>query len=82
MPSEYSLLDVIVLIMSVVTGDHDDQGALRGLPPGCDCADHDDQGALRVLPPGCDCDQGVFLVLLPGYGGDCGDRNDNGYCIV
>ena len=39
-------------------------------------------GALRVLPPGCDCDQGVFLVLLPGYGGDCGDRNDNGYCIV
>ena len=44
--------------------------------------DHDDQGALRVLPPGCDCDQGVFLVLLPGYGGDCGDRNDNGYCIV
>ena len=63
-PSEYSLLDVIVVIMIVVTGDHDDQGALR------------------VLPPGCDCDQGVFLVLLPGYGGDCGDRNDNGYCIV
>ena len=63
MPSEYSLLNVIffviVMIMIVVTGDHDDRGALR------------------VLPPGCDCDQGVFLVLLPGYDGACGDHHDN-----